>query len=101
VLDIGDDEIHLWLAFLDQIRDSRVLVEYDNFISFAAKATTKQTLHRHLDLERIVYQSSRNGARHPVRRLQLQISHRPYYCVFYASLVEGQSGTLEILAFLS
>jgi 4'-phosphopantetheinyl transferase len=33
VLDTGDDEIHLWLTFPDQIRDHRLLVEYDNLLA--------------------------------------------------------------------
>jgi len=41
VLNTGDDEIHLWLAFPDQIRDHRLLVEYDNLLAEHERA--KQT----------------------------------------------------------
>jgi 4'-phosphopantetheinyl transferase len=33
VLDTGDDEIHLWLAFPDQIGDHRLLLEYDKLLA--------------------------------------------------------------------
>jgi 4'-phosphopantetheinyl transferase len=33
VLDTSDDEIHLWLAYPDQIRDHRLLVEYDKLLA--------------------------------------------------------------------
>jgi 4'-phosphopantetheinyl transferase len=33
VLNAGDDEIHLWLAFPDQIRDQHLLVEYENLLA--------------------------------------------------------------------